>query len=70
MVMHLPCALAGVSEAVTDILAAEFGRSALLVPNAIDCARFAPGRREPEAPLRAVATPQGVSHCCNDAECW
>jgi glycosyltransferase involved in cell wall biosynthesis len=60
MVMHLPCVLAGVSPAVQDILAAEFGRVPLLLPNGIDAERFAPGPRAPEAPVRAAAV-QGVS---------
>jgi hypothetical protein len=46
---------------VQDILGSEFGRRALLLPNAIDCERFSPGRREPEAPEARTVSLQGVS---------
>ncbi len=43
MVLHLPVVLAAVSEAVQNILEADFGRQALLIPNGVDCLRFQPG---------------------------
>jgi hypothetical protein len=63
MVMHSPAVLAGVSPAVQAILASQFGRRALLLPNGVDCRAFAPGPREPEAPavafeLRGVSKPR------------
>lgn len=60
MTMHLPAALAAVSPAVQNVLAAEFGRAAPLIPNCVDGERFAPGPREPPAPLRTVAAQAGV----------
>lgn len=41
--MHLPVALAAVSQAVQAILRQEFARNALVIPNSIDCNRFHPG---------------------------
>ena len=52
MVMHLPCVLAGVSQAVLDILGEEFGRNPVLIPNGIDCKRFEPGPRDKPLPVR------------------
>eukprot|EP00879_Flechtneria_rotunda_P014692 GHRR01015353.1.p1 GENE.GHRR01015353.1~~GHRR01015353.1.p1 ORF type:complete len:789 (+),score=385.35 GHRR01015353.1:278-2644(+) len=46
-ILHLPCALAAVSQAVQDILQQQFGRSSSLIPNGIDCDRFKPGPYEP-----------------------
>lgn len=43
MVMHLPVALAAISEAVQSILAQEFGRTSTIIPNSVDCDRFRPG---------------------------
>ena len=59
MVMHLPVALAAVSPAVNDILAGQFRRSPLTVPNGVDCGRFAPGRRAALQPTATVAYPGG-----------
>jgi hypothetical protein len=59
-VMRLPCALAGVSSAVQDVLSAEFGRTAQLIPNGIDCQRFCPGPRV-GAVLPAVRRALGAS---------
>ncbi len=68
MVLHLPCALAGVSTAVQSILSQEFGRNSLLIPNGIDCARFSPGPRSGPAPApRLTLAADGVRACyC----CW
>ena len=59
-IMHLPVALAAVSEAVRAILAQQFGRATLLVPNGVDCDRFFPG---PPAAVRptALLAPSGGS---------
>lgn len=55
-VLHLPVALAAVSEAVRAILQSQFGRSSLLIPNGVDCDRFFPG--PPAAmPPTAILTP-------------
>jgi hypothetical protein len=51
-ILHLPVALAAVSEAVRGILAQQFGRSPLLIPNGVDCDRFFPG---PPARVRPTA---------------
>jgi glycosyltransferase involved in cell wall biosynthesis len=63
MVMHLPCALAAVSEAVQTILGTEFGRQPLIIPNGIDCHRFTPGPRShipPTATMLCVPGGQGL----------
>jgi hypothetical protein len=66
MVMHLPCALAAVSEAVQAILGSEFGRQPLIIPNGIDCHRFTPGPRSRLQPTTTMAcVPNGqVLDCC------
>jgi len=43
--MHLPMALAAVSNAARDILFHQFGRTAVLIPNGIDIELFRPGPR-------------------------
>ncbi|KAL4448235.1 hypothetical protein ABPG75_005454 [Micractinium tetrahymenae] len=62
MAMHLPVAVAAVSEAVQSIICREFGRSSLLVHNGIDCQRFRPGPRDAVAlasPARVLGPPSG-----------
>lgn len=54
MVMHLPCAVASVSEAVQAILSSEFGRNPLIIPNGIDCLRFTPGGFASQSPTRTL----------------
>mmetsp|Transcript_6975 Transcript_6975/g.20372 ORF Transcript_6975/g.20372 Transcript_6975/m.20372 type:complete len:726 (+) Transcript_6975:386-2563(+) len=62
MVMHLPCALVAVSEAVQAILKAEFGRASLIIPNGIDCHRFTPGARSNRQPSKTIhCTPRGLA---------
>ncbi|KAI3426406.1 hypothetical protein D9Q98_008776 [Chlorella vulgaris] len=59
--MHLPVALAAVSEAVQTILGQEFGRTSMLVHNSVDCTRFTPG------PLAAAALAQPCMVLCSRA---
>ncbi|KAK9815193.1 hypothetical protein WJX73_010532 [Symbiochloris irregularis] len=59
MVLHLPVALAAVSEAVQNILAQEFGRAAICVPNAVDCQRFCPGPPADIPPSYILTTVKG-----------
>lgn len=56
-VLHLPVALAGVSEAVQSILAHQFGRSSLLIPNGVDCDRFFPGPATDVLPSAILSSP-------------
>ncbi len=56
-VLHLPVALAAVSEAVRTILQRQFGRSSLLIPNGVDCDRFFPGPPAAAAPTAVLASP-------------
>ncbi|PSC70858.1 glycosyl transferase group 1 [Micractinium conductrix] len=56
--MHLPVALAAVSEAVQTIISKEFARSCLLVHNGVDSQSFCPGPRDDAllaAPARHLA---------------
>lgn len=57
MVLHLPVVLAAVSEAVQNILGAEFGRNPLLIPNGVDCERFFPGPRAHLQPSLVISAP-------------
>jgi hypothetical protein len=69
-VLHLPVALAAVSEAVQAILVQQFGRSSLLIPNGVDCDRFFPGPPADAQPTAILASPSKVevrALCCNDA---
>lgn len=69
MVLHLPVALAAVSEAVQNILAQEFGRSSICVPNAVDCQRFCPGPMAEIPPSFILTTIKGqVCSLCTDHE--
>ncbi|GAB4817162.1 hypothetical protein N2152v2_004208 [Parachlorella kessleri] len=52
--LHLPVALAAVSEAVQSILSQEFGRTSLLIHNGIDCQRFRPGQRSQLEPTTVL----------------
>ena len=56
-VLHLPVALAGVSDAVQSILAQQFGRSSLLIPNGVDCDRFFPGPPSDVLPSAILSSP-------------
>lgn len=56
-VLHLPVALAGVSEAVQSILAQQFGRSSLLISNGVDCDRFFPGPPSDVLPSAILSSP-------------
>ncbi|EIE22198.1 UDP-Glycosyltransferase/glycogen phosphorylase [Coccomyxa subellipsoidea C-169] len=56
-VLHLPVALAAVSEAVRAILQRQFGRSSLLIPNGVDCDRFFPGPPAAVPPTAALTSP-------------
>lgn len=56
-VLHLPVALAGVSEAVQSILTQQFGRSSLLIPNGVDCDRFFPGHPTDVLPSAILSSP-------------
>ncbi|KAK9815607.1 hypothetical protein WJX72_006662 [[Myrmecia] bisecta] len=58
-VMKLPVALIAVSRAVQSILAHEFGRHALIIPNDIDCERFCPGPRALYPPDKVLLTTPG-----------
>jgi len=61
LAMHLPVPLISVSNVVRDILAVHFARVAPVVPNAIDCRRFAPTPREHRMPgSRDPARPKRV----------
>ena len=59
MVLHLPVALAAVSQAVQNILAQEFGRTSICVPNAVDCQRFFPGPPHDLLPSFILTTVKG-----------
>lgn len=59
MVLHLPVALAAVSAAVQNILAQEFGRVSICIPNAVDCQRFFPGPPADIAPSFILTTVKG-----------
>lgn len=62
MAMHLPVALAAVSEAVQSIICREFGRSCLLVHNGVNCQHFRPGPLESArlaAPSRVLGGARG-----------
>ena len=48
--MHLPVALAAVSDAAAAVLGSQFGRAPVLLPNGVDCARFSPGVRSTRPP--------------------
>jgi len=52
--MHLPVALAAVSDAAADVLGSQFGRAPVLLPNGVDGARFAPGPRSARPPDAVV----------------
>ena len=56
-VLHLPVAVAAVSDAVQSILAQQFGRSSLLIPNGVDCDRFFPGPPTDVAPTAILSSP-------------
>ena len=56
-VLHLPVAVAAVSDAVQSILAQQFGRSSLLIPNGVDCDRFFPGPPTDVAPTATLSSP-------------
>ncbi len=56
-VLHLPVALVGVSDAVQSILAQQFGRSSLLIPNGVDCDRFFPGPPSDVLPSAILSSP-------------
>lgn len=56
-VLHLPVALAAVSEAVRAILQRQFGRASLLIPNGVDCDRFFPGAPANAAPSAVLSSP-------------
>lgn len=58
--MHLPVALAAVSDAVATVLDSQFGRSAVLLPNGVDGARFAPGPRSERAPDAVIQPDPGL----------
>lgn len=62
MVMHLPVAVASVSEAVQSILAQQFGRTSTIVPNSVDCDRFRPGPLSSH-PYTAVLTAPAKERC-------
>ena len=65
--MHLPVALAAMSDAVATVLDSQFGRSAVLLPNGVDGARFAPGPRSERAPDAIIQPDPGlvqVRHRC------
>ena len=48
--MHLPVALAAVSDAAAAVLGSQFGRAPVLLPNGVDCVRFSPGVRSARPP--------------------
>ena len=48
--MHLPVALAAVSDAAAAVLGSQFGRAPVLLPNGVDCGRFSPGPRSARPP--------------------
>ena len=54
--MHLPVALAAVSDAAAAVLGSQFGRAPVLLPNGVDCTRFSPGARSPR-PASATLEP-------------
>ena len=65
MVMHLPVAVAAVSEAVQSILTQQFGRTSTIIPNSVDCERFRPGPLSSH-PYTAVLTAPArevIFHC-------
>lgn len=64
MVLHLPVALAAVSEAVHDILLSEFGRRPMLIPNGVDCERFYPGPRAHISPEYILSAPPAKYSVC------
>ena len=71
-VLHLPVALAGVSDAVQSILAQQFGRSSLLIPNGVDCDRFFPGPPSDVLPSAILSSPtktQVRPFCTCQASC-
>lgn len=62
-VLHLPVALGAVSEAVQAILARQFGRSSLLIPNGVDCDRFFPGPPSDALPSAILSSPTKAQVC-------
>ena len=63
-VLHLPVAVAAVSEAVQSILAQQFGRSSLLIPNGVDCDRFFPGPPTDVLPTAIFSSPTKAQVSC------
>ncbi|PRW45111.1 glycosyl transferase group 1 [Chlorella sorokiniana] len=68
-VMHLPVALAAVSEGVHRILSSEFARSSLLIHNGVDCQRFCPGPRSTAVPSKVLPEARSASSASTAQPC-
>jgi len=67
--MHLPVALAAVSDAAAAVLGSQFGRAPVLLPNGVDGARFAPGPRSARPPDAVVEPDPGEQRSGARAQC-
>jgi hypothetical protein len=59
--MHLPVALAAVSDAAAAVLGSQFGRAPVLLSNGMDGARFAPGPRSARPPDAVIEPDPGLA---------